>query len=145
MMYLKRYIGGILLVVMVAILSGCSDDVKYNELPSEIQEFVARYFPNTGIDTFKETSSVYHVKLKSSVGITFGLDYSWEAVSGYGATLPQVFLYDQLPPVLFNYLQETEQLNAVYAVERVPRLYTVTLFDNTLTYDTVNGAIHGYQ
>ena len=131
-----------LLAMLAFVAGGCSDDVKYNEMPSEIQNFVAQYFPDTGIDSFAESSSVYHVKLKSSVGITFSLDYAWEAINGYGHTLPQVFLYDQLPPALYNYLQETQQLNEVFAVERDSRLYTITLLDDTLTYDIATEAIH---
>ncbi|MDE6120487.1 MAG: hypothetical protein K2F63_01710, partial [Muribaculaceae bacterium] len=47
---------------------------------------------------------------------------------------PQVLLFDQLPPKMYMYIQETEQLNAVFAITRDPDVYTASLLDDTLTY-----------
>ena len=121
--------------------TGCSDNEFYNDLPPEIRNFLAKYYPNTGVESYTHNAQMYHVKLKSSAGLTCDSEYRGEVVNGYGAALPQVFLYDQLPPALFDYLQETENLNAVMSAERTPRMYTVALLNDTVTYDIGSGRI----
>ena len=55
--------------------------------------------------------------------------------------LPQVLLFDQLPPKLYNYIQETEQLNGVFSLERNKDYYLVTLMDTTLKYVIESGEL----
>ena len=83
------------------------------------------------------------MKLKSDCAISFDSRYRWVTVNGYGSTLPQMFLFDQMPPSLYSYLQETDNVNEVYSVTRDTAVYTVNLQDNTITYDIDSGTIHG--
>lgn len=73
--------------------------------------------------------------------MTFGPDQEWEAINGYGERLPQVLMFDQLPPALFAYLQETENMNDVFAMERDAGIYTVTVLNSTITYDSKTDTI----
>ncbi len=50
-------------------------------------------------------------------------------------------LFDQLPPKLYDYLQETEQLNSVFSMERDKDYYTLTLLDSMLRYTIATGAM----
>ena len=53
--------------------------------------------------------------------------------------LPQVMLFDQLPPRLYAYLQDSQQLDSVFGMERDSKRYVLTLLDSTLTYDISTG------
>lgn len=57
--------------------------------------------------------------------------------------LPQVLLFDQLPPALYKYLEETENLGNVFSLERNRSTYTVVLLDETLSYDIATQQITG--
>lgn len=72
----------------------------------------------------------------------FDSSYAWSSIDGEGATLPQVLLFDELPPALYQYLEETESLNSVYRLDRDARQYEVGLFDSALTYTIATGEIH---
>lgn len=141
---MKRIHSYITLIFITLFMCGCSDNGLYDELPPQIRNFLAKYYPNTAVDSYTHNSNVYHVKLKNSAGLTFDNDYKWEAVNGYGVALPQVFLYDQLPPELFDYLQETENLNNVMSAEKSAWVYTVALVSDTVTYNVNTGRIMQY-
>lgn len=113
---------------------GCSS-TEWEELPDPIAEFVAQYFPGDGVEHYGNSDGTYYVELKGSAGMSFDSNYSWITVNGRGMPLPQVFLFDQLPPALYEYVQEAESVNAVYSVSRSSRTYDVTLADSNLTYD----------
>ena len=44
---------------------------------------------------------------------------------------------------MYEYLQGTEQLNAVFGLRRDRVRYTVTLLDNDLYYDIASGKLSG--
>lgn len=137
------------LVIMMAVsviiggLSACKDNDLWGELPSEISQFITQYFPNSDIDSFSESSNTYHVRLKDGPGMTFGKDCDWEAINGYGMPLPEVLLFDQLPPALYSYLEETTNLGSVFSMERDKAAYTIVLLDTTLHYDIATQEITG--
>ncbi|MDE6081040.1 MAG: PepSY-like domain-containing protein [Muribaculaceae bacterium] len=81
------------------------------------------------------------VRLRNSVMLTFDKQNNWQSVNGYGSTLPQMFLFDQLPPALYQYLQEMESVNGVYGVVRDSRLYRVELKNQSLLYNISDGSI----
>lgn len=117
-------------------LSTCSDHGElYDSLPRKIASFVTQYFPGYGIDSYSSNSSVYHVRLDNGPGLTFNSDQSWIAINGYGLPLPPVLMFDQLPPALYVYLQETENTENVFAMERDGFTYTLQLLDSTVKYD----------
>lgn len=138
----KFYLCSFILVCILCICASCSEnDSLYNDMPAPIRSFIAKYYPNTAVESYDHTASNYVVRLKNSGGITFNSAYEWESVNGYGERLSQVFLYDQLPPALYSYIQETERLDDVMFVERSPRMYTLGMVDNLITYNVETDAI----
>lgn len=107
----------------------------WNELPQKISEFISQYYPNSSVNSYTHSSGTYHVRLTDGPGITFDDKYFWIAVDGYGMPLPQVLLFDQLPPKVYSYLQETQQLNSVFSMQRDSTRYSLTLLDSDLNYD----------
>lgn len=126
-----------LFLTLIAILplAACTTSTDWEEMPDPIAKFVAQYFPEDGVSQYGETDGVYHVKLRGSASLSFNSSYAWITVNGEGETLPQVFLFDQLPPALYENLQENSSLESVYSVSRNSRTYHVTLTDSYLTYD----------
>ena len=83
------------------------------------------------------------MRVDDGPGITFDSDYAWEIVDGYGMPLPQVLLFDQLPPKLYAYLQDSQQLDSVFSMERDSRRYTLSLLNADLVYDIKTEEISG--
>ena len=142
---MKTFISSIVLFIACLVgLTACSGDNEYNnEIPGPIQEFISEYFAGEAVSSYSTNGDTYRVKLKSDCAISFDSRYRWVTVNGYGSTLPQMFLFDQMPPSLYSYLQETDNVNEVYSVTRDTAVYTVNLQDDTITYDIDSGTIHG--
>lgn len=121
----------------------CHNAELWDEMPEEIVQFVNRYFPNSQLGAYGHSGDVYHVRLDNGPGLTFDNAYAWTAIDGYGMPLPQVLVFDQLPPKMYDYIEETEQLNGVFAISRTQHSYSATLINNTLTYDTRTGELTG--
>lgn len=140
----KIFIGYLaVILVFVAGLSSCGKDDEWGEVPREIANFIEQYYPGSAISSFSESDNTYHVRIKDGPGMTFGSDYSWIVVDGYGLPLPQVMLFDQLPPKLYGYLQDSQQLDSVFGMERDSSRYTLTMLNATLFYDIRSGEISG--
>lgn len=132
------------IVAVTLFFTAChSDDNDFNQLPQPIAEFVSTYYPGVGVESYSHSADTYHVRVSSGPGMTFGADYAWEAIDGYGMPLPQVMLFDQLPPKLYAYLQDSEQLNSVFSMSRDSKTYTLTLLQSSLYYDIASGEITG--
>ncbi len=129
-----------LIVVMTVGLTNCnnSNDL-WNEVPQDIASFIDRYFPSSKLDSYVHSGTNYHVRIDDGPGLTFDASYSWIAIDGYGMPMPQVLLFDQLPPKLYEYLQGTQQLNSVFSMERDSEYYTLTLLDSSLRYTIETG------
>lgn len=134
-----------IIIVPFVSLSSCKENQPWDELPSEISKFITQYFPNSAIENFSETTSTYHVRISDGPGLTFDKDFSWEDINGYGMPLPQVLLFDQLPPALYKYLEETSNLDGVFSLERDTRTYTVVLLESTLIYTIETQEINGTE
>lgn len=141
----------ILMLILSAIMSGCllfvvsscHGDDEWDAMPRDIADFVSQYFPGSGIGSYSHTGDTYHVRIDNGPGITFDSNYAWVSVDGYGMPLPQVLLFDQLPPRLYAYLQDSQQLDSVFSMERDSLRYTLSLLNSTLVYDIATGAING--
>lgn len=131
----------LLLSLVMFGLTSCSDS-KWGDLPSSISSFITEYFPNSSIESYSENNDEYYVKIKDGPSMIFDSSYSWTTIDGEGATLPQVLLFDELPPALYEYLESTENLTSVYRLDRNSRQYDVGLFDTALTYTIATGEIH---
>jgi hypothetical protein len=81
------------------------------------------------------------IRVKGGPSVTFAPSGRWASVVGYGSTLPQMFLFDQLPPELYEYIQKIDALGDVYSVIINRGLYTVDLIDTSVVYDMSTGAI----
>ena len=119
--------------------AGCSHSDLWDDVPGTIAEFLNQYFPYSELSSVTESGSNYHIRIDDGPGLTFDQTYSWIAIDGYGMPLPQVLLFDQLPPRLYDYLQETEQLNGVFSMERNKVYYVLTLLDSSLKYTIHSG------
>lgn len=124
-------------------LTACSDDDSLiNDLPPKILNFVSEYFPDYGIENYvQSTDSLYHVRLKKGPGMTFDARQEWITINGYGLPLPRVLLFDQLPPALYVYLQETDNTENVFSVDRDSLSYTLVLLNDTAIYDIASGEV----
>ncbi len=133
---------GIALIITVFV-GGCHNAELWDEMPEEISQFITRYFPGSQLEDYGHGNDSYHVRLDNGPGLTFDNEFAWTAINGYGMPLPQVLLFDRLPPRMYNYIQETEQLNGVFAISRDNITYTATLIDNTITYNIRTGTLTG--
>ncbi len=129
--------------VVLALMPSCDHSDLWDELPSEITEFINQYFPDSELQAVSHTASGYHVRIDDGPGMTFGTDLQWLAVDGYGMPLPQVLLFDKLPPVVYDYIQGTAQLDEVFSISRDHGKYTIALLDTDLYYDTATGQLTG--
>lgn len=133
----------LIISLLLAALTGCHSNDIYDEMPQQIQLFISQYFPNSEVQSFSRSGAIYHIRIANGPGMTFDEKYAWTNVNGSGTPLPQVFLFDQLPPAVYEYLQETSRLDAVFAAERTDKTYTLQLLDSTITYDIATRQITG--
>ena len=131
----------ILVLALTMIAAGCSNTLL-DRLPEKVAEFIEEYFPGEGgsVAEFNDDAT-FVVRLHNSALISFNKEYNWQSVNGFGSTLPQMFLFDQLPPALYQYLQEIEGVNGVYGVVRDTRQYRVELKNQSLLYNIEDGSI----
>lgn len=139
MKVLTGYIAAFILLVLT--MSGCSDS-QWSNLPDKVSEFITHYYPNEDVSSEGwNDSTTFSVKMSGGEIITFDKSLNWEEVNGLGGLVPQVFLFDELPPALYEYLQETESLSNVYSVDRNSHEYIVELLNSSVIYDIDSGAI----
>lgn len=133
----------LLAVFGIMVVPACSSDNDNLEgyIPEKINSFINQYFPGYSVESYSMKSSTYHVKLKNGPGMTFDDKETWVSINGYGLTLPGVLMFDQLPPELYMYLQETENTDNVFAVDRDNIKYTVVLLQETVNYDIASGRV----
>lgn len=132
---------GALLMMMGAMAWSCSDDDTWDEMPTPIAKFVSQYFPGEGVSEYKSTDKGYHVKLSNGPGLTFDKNYKWLVINGYGERLPQVLLFDQLPPAMYEYIQGNGLIDNAMSMERTERQYTLVLLDTTVYYDIATAKV----
>ena len=131
-----------LIFLLTATLWSCSSNEGYDELPAPIVTFITKYWPNPVIETYSHPSAdEYVVDIKDGPKLEFDENYSWTDVDGVGMPLPQVFLFDQLPGALYEYLEAGSYTNQVFEVERNARTYELELLNIDLTYDIATGKI----
>ena len=126
-------------------LPSCDHSELWDELPYQITKFINNYYPDSQLQSVSDAGGSYHVRIENGPGMTFDSDEQWVAVDGYGMPLPHVLLFDQLPPAVYSYLQETEQLNSVFSISRDNGKYTIVLLDTTIYYDTATDKLTGIE
>ena len=130
----------ILYAILLALPSACASN-DWEDVPGPVARFLSQYFPLQAVTQCSYQNDIYHVKLRNSAALTFDDRYKWTSVNGYGNTLPEMFLFDQLPPALYNYLQELSFTTQVYAVTRDSFVYNVMLPDHSVTYTIATGIV----
>jgi hypothetical protein len=130
-----------LFAVICCIASTCANDDVPGQVPEKISQFIAQYYPSYTYENYTKSKDTYTVNLKSGPCLVFNSKMDWIEVNGLGETLTQYFLFDQMPPAVYEYLQETENLSNVYAVTRDVFEYNVSLFDSVLTYQISSSII----
>ena len=130
-------------IALGSVASSCHNADIWDEVPGEIAKFVNNYFPSSELESFTHSGQTYHLRIDDGPGMTFDEDYNWIAVDGYGMPLPQVLLFDVLPPRLYEYIQEMEQLNGVFSISRDDKLYTAVLLDTTVSFNVATGELKG--
>ena len=128
------------LASLVAGATACSSDT-WEDVPGPIADFLTDYFPLQPVDNCGYSDDVWHIKLHNSAALTFDERYKWISVNGYGNTLPPMFLFDELPPALYAYLQELSLTGGVYSVTRDNFNYHVMLLDSSVTYTISTGVV----
>lgn len=137
----RNGLNSILLSVIVIMMGACGSTV-WDDVPGSITTFVLEYFPNMDISSYveaKDGSST--VVMKDGPTLKFNSGYEWTSVNGNGNVLPQNFLFDRLPARLYDYIEELEQQNDVYAVSRGEKDYRVEFHDTYVVYDAVTETV----
>lgn len=133
----------LLIIGLTSIQSACDHSELWDEVPGEIANFINDYFPNSELQSVSHTGNTYHIRIDDGPGLTFDKDFNWTDINGYGIPIPQVLLFDQLPPQLYDYLQETEQLNSVFSISRDGDNYTLALLNSSLYFNAATGELRG--
>lgn len=128
------------LIFGIIVLGACSSNV-WDEVPSPIASFIEQYYPGSGVSSYNQTDSGYRVKISNGATLVFDSDYSWVSIDGNGVRLPEVLVYNQLPPALYNYLQGIEQQTSVYRMSRDAHYYKLTMENTVITYDIATGKV----
>ncbi len=131
----------ILALLLAVSVTGCNDDDDQviNPLPKKIQEFISEYYPGETVASYVTSpNGDITVNLFNSASFIFDKSYDWIEVTGHGNTLPQQLLYDQLPTMLYEYLQSGNALEEVYAISRNANVYTINLANGVISYDATN-------
>ncbi len=131
----------ILTAALALAATACSDSSNnvWDDLPEGISEFIAMYFPEQGVSKYVESDGEYYVTLKDGPEIIFNSERQWIAMDGRGATLPTMFIFDQMPSPLYAYLQNAEAVDKVYKATRDASGYVLTLANETVTYSYADG------
>lgn len=129
------------LMLSIVMMSACSDQYNdaWDSMPQGIAEFVSRYYPQAAVNKYLEEDGQYYVNIKNGAEIIFNSDYQWTSVNGRGGTLPQIFLFDELPPTLYSYLQETQEVDDIYRVSRDAAGYRVRSSTTIISYSFTSG------
>lgn len=145
--FFRSFIMAAVVTTLSTGITSCSNEQSqlWNEVPAEISRFINDYYPNSALDAVTFYKDIYHIRLKNGPGLTFNDKEQWITVNGYGMPLPEVLLFDQLPPSLFSYLQETEQLGSVFSLSRNKNIYTVTLLSRSLRFNASTEELIGEE
>lgn len=131
----------VFIAIALVMAGGCSSNV-WDEIPDNITSFLSEYFPGQGVAGYSDTpDDGCRIEMRNGATITFDVNGNWATIDGNGNTLPEVLVYDQLPPALFQHLEEMEQTTDVYKLSRTSSTYIVTLRDTYITYDVDSATI----
>ena len=131
----------LLCTIMFPVMTHCDEKNEYDELPSQIQKFVSKYYPEIAVSNYDFSDGIDHVTLSNSAYMEFNSSIAWISIDGRGAILPEMLLYDQLPTALYSFLESTGNTGEVYRMSRNSTIITLGLLDSTAVYDIATGKI----
>ena len=126
---------------IMPMLTYCSDNNDIEALPVQIQRFLSKYYPEISVSDYSFSHGIYAVTLRNSAYLTFNASMEWTLVDGRGNTLPQMFLFDEMPEPVYQFLESTESLDRVYSAGRTATGTTLHLLDQDVAYDTASGTV----
>lgn len=140
-LHIRYYAMILLCTLLLPLMTQCDEKDDFEELPVQIQKFVAKYYPETAVSNYDFSNGIYHVTLNNSATMEFNSSIAWTSIDGRGATLPEMLLYDQLPSPLYSFLESTGNTASVYRMSRNASIITLGLLDSTAVYDIATGKI----
>ena len=121
---------------------GCSDNDDFSKLPDSMATFISRYWPGSGVSSFTSVPGHgYEVIVRNGPTINFDTTGTWTSVNGNGLPLPEIFIYDNMPTPLYQYLESGGLSGSVFTVARDARYYQLTLLNQDLTYNISTGRV----
>ena len=132
-------------VALGCMFYACKNSDLWNDVPPKVESFINQYFPMSQLQSVTKSGGVLHIRIDDGPGLTFDSNNDWESIDGYGMPLPQVLLFDQLPPALYDYLQETQNLDSVFSMMRDGVRYTLALLNFDLYYNAESGELTSSQ
>ena len=140
---MKKHFNLVLMSLLgLLIMTGACSNEAYDELPGSVSSFLAQYFPGLKVKDYTKLSDDSQIiQLSGGPTLIFDAEDQWTEIDGNGSMLPQVLMFDQLPPQLYDYLQSIEQQSDVIAVKRDNYYYKLTMSDTVITYDISTGDI----
>ena len=122
--------------IIPLLVASCGSDEAYKKMPQEVNRFITQYWPDPWVESCEETASGgWVVILHNGPTISFDAAEQWTSINGNGLPLGGTLLYDQLPEVLYDYLESGTYLGQVFTMSRNTREYKVELLNIRLTYD----------
>lgn len=130
------------LLLVCTALWACSSNEEYDNVPEPIITFITQYWPNPVIESYSHPSDGdYKMEIKDGPGLEFDADYRWTMIDGNGLELPQVFLFNELPGKLYEYLEGGEFLDQVFSIQRDSKTYELSLLNSDISYDIATATV----
>lgn len=126
---------------VIPALTYCSEDSEIEALPDRIQRFISKYYPEISVSDYTFNEGIYGVSLHNSAYLSFDSSMEWISVDGRGSTLPLMFLFDEMPEPVYQFLESTESLDRVYSTTRDTTAFHLHLKDQDIVYEISTGRI----
>lgn len=123
-----------IILLTISVIS-CTNNNLWDTLPEKITLFISLYYPDYGVSAATFDGANYYVTIDEGPSMVFDSDMDWTAIDGRGMTIPQIFLFDQLPSALYSYLEETDNTSQVYTIKRNQSTYSLALLNTYLSYN----------
>ena len=122
------------LMAIIIMMAACNNDA-WDELPRPIASFISEYFPFGEVESYRTGDNGSVVQIKNGATLMFDTSYEWTDINGNGVPLPQNFLYDKLPDILYRYVESIEMTGSVYRVINESYRIILDFHDSQIEYD----------
>ena len=122
------------LMAIIIMMAACNNDA-WDELPRPIASFISEYFPFGEVESYRTGDNGSVVQIKNGATLMFDTSYERTDINGNGVPLPQNFLYDKLPDILYRYVESIEMTGSVYRVINESYRIILDFHDSQIEYD----------